>query len=106
MRCCAAMRLTPPAPAALLVGLCLAAACAAPAPPAPATAPAVAAQAPDVAPWPEAAARFRSQGSSWLGADSAYSVDLRSGRVLWLFGDTFVDPARDGSRTDGPNFFL
>jgi hypothetical protein len=63
-------------------------------------------RAPEVAPWPEASARFRAQDKSWLGADSAYSVDLRGGRVLWLFGDTFLDPARDGSRTDGPNFFL
>lgn len=56
-------------------------------------------------PWPEANARFRGDGP-WLGADSAYSVDLREGRVLWLFGDTFIDPARDGSRTNGPNQFI
>jgi hypothetical protein len=55
--------------------------------------------------WPEATERFRGPGP-WLGADSAYSVDLRDGRVLWLFGDTFVDPARDGSRTNGPNQFV
>jgi Domain of unknown function (DUF4185) len=55
--------------------------------------------------WPEATAVFRGRGP-WLGADSAYSVDLRGGRVLWLFGDTFVDPARDGSRTNGPNQFV
>jgi hypothetical protein len=55
--------------------------------------------------WPEATARFRGPGP-WLGADSAYSVDLGQGRVLWLFGDTFVDPARDGSRTNGPNQFV
>lgn len=58
-----------------------------------------------VARWPEATARFRGQGP-WLGADSAYSVDLGEGRVLWLFGDTFIDPARDGSRTNGPNQFV
>lgn len=52
--------------------------------------------------WPDATARFRGEGP-WLGADSAYSVDLGAGRVLWLFGDTFIDPARDGSRTNGPN---
>jgi hypothetical protein len=57
-------------------------------------------------PWPEAAARFRTEDARWRGADSAYSVDLHAGRVLWLFGDTFLDPARDGSRTNGPNFFL
>jgi hypothetical protein len=55
--------------------------------------------------WPEATARFRGKGP-WLGADSAYSIDLRSDRVLWLFGDTFIDPARDGSRTNGPNQFV
>jgi hypothetical protein len=59
----------------------------------------------EVRPWPQASARFRSRGP-WLGADSAYSVDLGSGRVLWLFGDTFIDPARDGSRVNGPNLFL
>jgi uncharacterized protein DUF4185 len=39
--------------------------------------------------WPEADALFRSQ-PRWLGADGAYSIDLGGGRVLWLFGDTFV----------------
>jgi hypothetical protein len=58
-----------------------------------------------IEPWPEATARFRGNGS-WLGADSAYTVDLGNGRVLWLFGDTFIDPARDGSRTNGPNQFI
>ncbi len=55
--------------------------------------------------WPEATARFRGPGP-WLGADSAYSIDLGRARVLWLFGDTFVDPKIDGSRVNGPNFFL
>jgi Domain of unknown function (DUF4185) len=103
----------PPALTALLVTrvvVCLAAACAATPPGAPApahaTASAATALAPTVSPWPEASARFRGHDASWLGADSAYSVDLQAGRVLWLFGDTFLDPARDGSRTNGPNFFL
>ncbi len=39
--------------------------------------------------WPEADALFH-QDPRWLGADVAYSVDLGGGRVLWLFGDTFV----------------
>lgn len=26
----------------------------------------------------------------WYGGDGAYSIDLDDGRVLWLFGDTFV----------------
>ncbi|MGD2145371.1 MAG: DUF4185 domain-containing protein [Anaerolineae bacterium] len=40
-------------------------------------------------PWPEADALFRSN-PRWLGSDGAYSVDLGDGRVLWLFGDTFI----------------
>jgi hypothetical protein len=40
-------------------------------------------------PWPEADRLFRSD-PRWLGADAAYSVDLGRGRVLWLFGDSFV----------------
>jgi hypothetical protein len=55
--------------------------------------------------WPEASKRFHSNGE-WLGADSAYSIALDEHSVLWLFADTFLDPARDGSRENGPNFFL
>jgi hypothetical protein len=40
-------------------------------------------------PWPEADRIFHSD-PRWLGADAAFSVDLGGGRVLWLFGDTFV----------------
>lgn len=43
---------------------------------------------------------------NWLGADSAYSIDLDATHVLWLFADTFLDPTADGSREDGPNFFI
>ncbi|MFQ5630919.1 MAG: DUF4185 domain-containing protein [bacterium] len=39
--------------------------------------------------WPAADALFRSD-PSWLGGDGAYSIDLGSGRVLWLFGDSFI----------------
>ena len=42
----------------------------------------------------------------WLGADSAYSIELDATHVLWLFADTFLDPAADGSRENGPNFFI
>jgi hypothetical protein len=56
-------------------------------------------------PWPEASARFHSNGA-WLGADSAYSIELGPQRVLWLFADTFLDPKADGSRENGPNFFI
>jgi len=41
------------------------------------------------APWPEADRLFHSD-PHWLGADAAFSVDLGLGRVLWLFGDSFV----------------
>ncbi len=34
----------------------------------------------------------------WLGADVASSVDLGSGRTLWLFGDTWIDPSGRGTR--------
>jgi hypothetical protein len=46
-------------------------------------------------PWPEANALFTSD-STWIGGDGAYSVDFGGGRVLWLFGDSFIatSPAR------------
>lgn len=53
---------------------------------------------------PEGDALFHRDGR-WVGADSAYSVDLGAGRVLWLFADTFVDPAADGVRGNGPTWF-
>lgn len=39
--------------------------------------------------WPEADRLFHSD-PLWLGADAAFSVDLGGGRVLWLFGDSFI----------------
>jgi hypothetical protein len=39
--------------------------------------------------WPNADKLFRGD-PQWLGADAAFSIDLGNGRVLWLFGDTFV----------------
>ena len=48
--------------------------------------------------WPEADALFHTD-PRWVGADDAYSVDLGAGRVLWLFGDTFVSPSGTGSRS-------
>lgn len=53
------------------------------------------------APWPAADALFH-RGPRFLGADGAYSVPLRDGRVLWLFGDTSV--ARTAGRTDDAFF--
>jgi hypothetical protein len=48
--------------------------------------------------WPEANGLFH-QDPRWLGADDAYSVDLSGGRVLWLFGDTFVATSDAGLRS-------
>lgn len=53
--------------------------------------------APRPGPWPEAEARFRSD-ARWLGGDAIYSVALGGDRVLWLFGDSFVDPLARGDR--------
>lgn len=83
-------------------------ACAAPVKPQPASsaqATSCDASPPSAATWRQGDARFRSSGT-WLGADSAYSIDLDARRVLWLFADTFLDPAADGSRVNGPNQFI
>ncbi len=50
-------------------------------------------------PWPEADMLFRSD-KEWLGGDGASSVDLGSGRILWLFGDTFIDRGSLGDRRE------
>jgi hypothetical protein len=47
--------------------------------------------------WPAADRLFR-QDARWLGGDDAHSVDLGQGRVLWLFGDTLVDPEGQSNR--------
>jgi hypothetical protein len=47
--------------------------------------------------WEEADKLFRSD-SRWLGGDGAASVDLGKGRVLWLFGDSLIDPSGGGLR--------
>jgi hypothetical protein len=47
--------------------------------------------------WPEADELFRSD-PRWLGGDAAFSVDLGAGRVLWLFGDSFVARKAPASR--------
>jgi len=53
--------------------------------------------APVARPWPEADALFHAD-PRWLGGDVASSVDLGGGRVLWLFGDSFVAPGAERSR--------
>ena len=40
-------------------------------------------------PWVQADRLFRTD-PRWLGGDAAYSIDLGRGRVLWLFGDSFI----------------
>jgi hypothetical protein len=47
--------------------------------------------------WEAAEKIFRSD-PRWLGGDGASSVDLGHGRVLWLFGDSFIDLSGSGSR--------
>jgi hypothetical protein len=54
---------------------------------------------PIVAQWPSADRLFRSE-PRWLGADGAHSIDLQDGRVLWLFGDTFIDIKGSSQRRD------
>ena len=47
--------------------------------------------------WREADRLFH-RDPHWLGADVASSVDLGGGRILWLFGDTWIDPSGAGTR--------
>jgi hypothetical protein len=51
----------------------------------------------EASPWPEADRLFRGD-PRWLGTDTAASVDLGGGRILWLFGNSWVDPAGRGER--------
>ena len=50
-------------------------------------------------PWPEADRLFRGD-DHWLGGDGASSIDLGRGRVLWLFGDSFINQGSSGDRRD------
>jgi len=47
--------------------------------------------------WREADQLFH-RDPHWLGADVASTVDLGGGRILWLFGDTWIDPSGAGTR--------
>ncbi|MGA2622606.1 MAG: DUF4185 domain-containing protein [Bacteroidota bacterium] len=51
----------------------------------------------EVSAWREADQLFH-RDPHWLGADVASSVDLSAGRILWLFGDTWIDPSGRGTR--------
>lgn len=55
--------------------------------------------APTGVPLPEWNARFE-RDSGWTGGDGAYSVDLGDGRVLWLFGDSWIGSVVDGAHKD------
>jgi hypothetical protein len=50
-------------------------------------------------PWLQADALFRKE-PRWLGGDDAYSIDLGAGRVLWLFGDSFIARGAYASRSE------
>ena len=56
----------------------------------------------DAAPWLEfawpAADQLFQRDAFWVGGDGAYSIDLGNGRVLWLFGDSWIDPTGNASR--------
>jgi len=43
----------------------------------------------ELARWPEADALFRGD-PLWLGGEGGYTIDLGAGRVLWLFGNSFI----------------
>jgi hypothetical protein len=51
----------------------------------------------EVSSWPEADQLFR-RDPQWSGGDAASSVDLGAGRILWLFGDSWIDPSGRGTR--------
>jgi len=48
--------------------------------------------------WEEAEKIFHGD-PRWLGGDGATAIDLGQGRVLWLFGDSFIDTQSTGSRS-------
>jgi hypothetical protein len=51
----------------------------------------------EAAAWRDADRLFRGD-PHWVGADVASTVDLGDGRILWLFGDTWIDPSGTGTR--------
>jgi hypothetical protein len=48
--------------------------------------------------WPEAEALFHTD-PDWIGGDAVYSIDLGRGRVLYLFGDSFISTSPAHVRT-------
>lgn len=51
----------------------------------------------EAAAWREADQLFH-HDAHWLGGDVASSVNLGGGRILWLFGDSWIDPTGSGMR--------
>jgi len=47
--------------------------------------------------WTEADSLFQ-RDKFWVGGDGAYSTDLGNDRILWLFGDSWIDPSGKASR--------
>lgn len=47
----------------------------------------------------ETAGEYFTYDPVWRGGDSAGSIDLGNGRVLWLFGDSVISPSSHGLRT-------
>ena len=47
--------------------------------------------------WPKSDMLFQ-RDRHWVGGDGASSIDLGHGRVLWLFGDSWIDPTGRASR--------
>lgn len=51
----------------------------------------------EAAAWPEADLLFQ-RDAHWVGGDGAYTIDLGADRVLWMFGDSLIDPSGEHSR--------
>ena len=47
---------------------------------------------------------FTRYGNGWTGADATYSIGLPDGRILWLFGDTFLGTVRADRSREGSKF--
>lgn len=54
----------------------------------------------EAAAWRAADGLFRGD-AHWQGSDVASTVELGGDRVLWLFGDTWIDPSGRGTREGG-----
>lgn len=50
--------------------------------------------------------RYGNTGGQWVGADSTYSVELKDGRIAWIFSDTLYGDVRDGKLSPTDSFFI